>query len=168
MIHTRRITNTLTFLDGQYNAHVLHRDTEIPVLYAKMAILEYCGWLELTFDEIARNCVRRKLRTVSSRQLLEEKISKTHGFTYENNVRPLLVYGLGTIKLLQVERKLDATGDLQALKSHLGSINKRRREAAHTFTSGRTSRFDAPSATISNLKRVEPTLQKLWKLVCED
>lgn len=166
MIHSRRIRTTLDFLDGEYNAHLLHRDTEIPVLYAKMAILEYCGWLELTFDEIARNCVRRKLRTVASRKILETQIDRTHGFTYQHNVVPLLAYGLGTVKLLQVERKLEATGELQALKSHLGAINQSRREAAHTFTSGRTSRFDAPSKTIVSLNTIEPTLQKLWKLVC--
>lgn len=165
MIHSRRIRTTLTFLDGKYNAHLLHRDTEIPVLYSKMAILEYCGWLELAFDEIARNCVRHKLRTTASRKDLEHQIDRTHGFTYKQNIAPLLAYGLGTIKLIEVERKLKATGELQALTSHLGTMNQSRREAAHTFTSGRTSRFDAPSTTIASLNKIEPILQKLWVLV---
>ncbi len=165
MIHSKRIRTTLNFLDGEYHNHLLHRDAEIPVLYAKMAILEYCGWLELTFDEIARNCVRRKLRTFASRKVLEDQIDRTHGFTYNRNVAPLLVYGLGSVKLMQVERKLEATGELQSLKSHLGTMNQSRREAAHTFTSGRTSRFDAPSTTIASLNTIEPTLRKLWELV---
>ena len=166
MIHSSRIRSTLKFLDGEYNRHFLHRDSEIPVLYAKMAILEYCGWLELTFDEIARNCVRQKLRTVASRKVLEDQICRTHGFTYKKNVVPLLVYGLGSVQFLKVERKLAANGELQTLQSHLGTINKSRGEAAHTFTSGRTSRFDAPSTTLANLNTIEPTLKKLWELVC--
>ena len=74
MIHSTRIKRTLAFLDTEYNKSLLLSDQEIPILYAKMAILEYCGWLELSFDEIARNCVRRKLRTIAARKILEDKI----------------------------------------------------------------------------------------------
>ncbi len=168
MITSKRIEKTLKFLDVQYNDNLLHRDEQVPILFAKMAILEYCGWLEITFDEIARNCVRRKLRTFSARDVLESKITSTHGFTYKDNFRPLLAYGLGAIKLKKVETKLNKNGDLDTLKSNLGAMNKMRREAAHTFTSGRTSRFDAPSTTIANFNRTGPVLQTLWNYVCED
>jgi len=168
MITSKRIEKTLNFLDAEYNKSLLNGDQEIPILFAKMAILEYCGWLELTFDEIARNCVRRKLRTFAARKVLEDKITTTHGFTYKDNVRPLLIYGLGAIKLKRIEAKLNRNGDLTRLKSNLGNMNKARREAAHTFTSGRTSRFDAPSATISNFRSTGPVLLKFWQLVCED
>lgn len=168
MITSRRIERTLTFLDNAYNSNLVNKDQEIPILYAKMAILEYSGWLELSFDEIARNCVRRKLRTVAAREILEQRIKKTHGFTYNNNVRPLLAIALGTIKLQNIERKMNKNGDLDALRTNLGNINLMRNEAAHTFTSGRTSRFDAPSAIIADFKRTEPILQKYWKIVCDE
>lgn len=168
MIYSSRVRRTLSFLDRKYNKSLTNSDQEVAILFAKMAVLEYCGWLEATFDEIARNCVRRKLRTFTSRKILEDKISKTYGFTYETNVRPLLVYGLGSIRLLKVENKLNTGGDLDSLKSELGQMNVLRREAAHTFTSGRTSRFDAPSRIIANLNKTEPVLKDLWKYVCED
>lgn len=168
MITTKRIERTLNFLEAEYNKNMLHRDQEIPILYAKMAILEYCGWLELTFDEIARNCVRRKLRTYSDRKVLEDKISRTHGFTYKENVRPLLAYGLGAIKLKRVESKLNKKGELDTLKSNLTTMNKKRNEAAHTYTSRRTLRFDAPSIIVTNFRKTEPVLRKLWQCVCQD
>jgi len=168
MITFRRIERTLKFLDTEYNKCLLHKDQEVPILFAKMAILEYCGWLEITFDEIARNCVRRKLRTSSAREVLEEKISATHGFKYKEHFRPLLAYGLGIFKLKKIETELNRNGELQTLKINLGNMNKMRREAAHTFTSGRTSRFDAPSAIIANYSKTKPVLNKLWQRVCED
>ena len=169
MIDSKRIKSTLKFLDIEYNTHLLHsKNSEIPVLYAKMALLEYCGWLEQTFDEIARNCIQRKPRTSAPQKLLEEKIKTTYGLRYSQNVRPLLAYGLGVLRLSEVEKKLDATGDLTLLKSHLGTISKKRNEAAHTFIAGTTRSFDEPSTTIAYLNEHEPRLRKLWELVCEE
>ena len=165
MINSGRIKKTLCFLDREYNRHLTSADPERPVLFAKMAVLEYCGWLEESFDEVARNCVRRKLKTVAKREVLEKRIDNTHGFKYKESIRPLLAIGLGTIRLLDIERQLDKDGSLERLRSNLGSLNQMRKEAAHTFTSGRTSRFEAPSLIITNFEQTEPTIRKLWALV---
>jgi len=50
------------------------------------------------------------------------------------------------------------------LKSELGTLNRQRRSAAHTFTKGTTSTFDSPSVTLARFFRVEPVLQKLWQM----
>lgn len=165
MIHSGRILKTLSFLDREYNRHLTSADPERSVLYAKMAVLEYCGWLEEAFDEIARNCVRKKLRTKVSRNVLERRIRETHGFIYKQNIQPLLAFGVGTIRLIEIEKKLNRNGSLDKLKSELGSLNEMRKEAAHTFTSGRTSRFQAPSLVIANFKQTEPIVKRLWTLV---
>lgn len=165
MIHSGRIKKTLGFLDREYNRHLTSADLELSVLFAKMAMLEYCGWLEESFDEVARNCVRTKFNTFAKREVLETRIKNTHGFVYKEKVRSLLAFGLGAIRLVEVERQLDKDGSLQRLKSNLGSLNQMRKEAAHTFTSGRTSRFDAPSLIITNFEQTEPTLRRLWALV---
>jgi len=128
---------------------------------------EYCGWLELCFDEVARNCVRKKLRTISSRQFLEKKIKSTHGFTYKEKVRPLLAYGLGSIQLNEVEKRMMKDGSLEKLSTNLGNLNKMRGEAAHTFTADSTTNFPAPSLTIANFEQTEPIVQKLWRFVCQ-
>ena len=169
MINSIRITNILKFLDSEYNTHLLDDNSEIPVLYAKMALLEYCGWLEQTFDEIARDCLQRMPEaSASQKATLEKKIIKTHGFRYLQNVRPLLVFAIGEDKLSKIEKKLDATGDLTLLKSHLIDMSEGRNEAAHTFTPGTTRYFYAPSTTITYLNKNEPRLRKHGDLVCEE
>ena len=164
MLHTRRIKNTLIFLDREYNRHIASYDQERPVIISKLSVLELSGWIEEGFDEIARNCVRRKRGTYKSRDVLEDKIKMTYGFTYSRHSRELLAVALGTVRLLEVEKRLDKDGSLTLLKSELLTLNDQRRSAAHTFTKGTTRLFDSPSVTLSRFLRVEPILRRLWKL----
>ena len=164
MLHTRRIKRTLIFLDGEYNKHISSYEQERPVIFSKLSVLELSGWVEEGFDEIARNCVRRKRRTYRSRDVLEDKIKATYGFTYSPQARELLAVAIGTIRLLEFEKALERDGSLTLLKSELGTLNKQRRSAAHTFTKGMTSTFDSPSITLARFFRVEPVLQRLWQM----
>ncbi len=165
MIHTGRIERTLIFLDREYGKNLSSYDKERPIIISKLALLEYCGGIEESFDEIARNCVRKKLKTSESRRLLEKKIQDTHGFTYKNCLQPLLAYSLGTIKLLDIEKKLKRNGNLIKLSTELGNLNSMRREAAHTYTTGRTSTFPSPSVVISSFRTTEPIIREIWQLV---
>ncbi len=164
MLHTRRIKRTLAFLDREYNRHVASYDQERPVIFSKLSVLELSGWIEEGFDEIARNCVRRKKRTYKSRDVLENKIKATHGFTYSDHARELLAVALGTVRLLEVEKELEKDGSLTRLKAELGILNKKRKSAAHTFTKGTTRLFDSPSVTLAQFSRIQPILQRLWEL----
>lgn len=168
MIYTKRIRRTLKYLNSEYKKNILHSDPQVPVLTAKIAVIEYCGWIENTFDEIAINCVRESLRTSESRKFLEKKISDTHGFVYKTHARQLLVVGLGLKKLIKIEKKLNKTGDLDLLKNHLGNMNTLRREAAHTYTTGQTTRYDSPETILRNFDSMEPIFQRLWQMVREN
>jgi len=167
MIHSARILKTLDFLDQEYVAHLGSSDYHRPVMFSKLAVLEYCGWIEYALDEIARNSVRRRLKTKKSRKFLEDRISATHGFVYKQKFRPLLGYAVGTERLNRVEHEMKKSGELLILSSKLASINRQRQVAAHTFTIGQTQNFDAPSTIKQELQLLEPILQKLWKLVSE-
>lgn len=134
-------------------------------MFAKLAVLEYCGWLEESFDDIARNCVRSKLRTKKSRDILEVRIKNTHGFVYKTHVRPLIGFALGTVRLLRLEKELARDGSLDVLKTNLEYMNHLRNKAAHTFTKGATSSYDAPSAIIGNFGQTSPILLQMWKNV---
>jgi len=136
-------------------------------MFSKLAVLEYCGWIEYALDEIARNSVRKRLRTVKSRKFLEDKIQATHGFVYKIKFRPLLGSAIGTERLNKVEREMNKMGELQILTSKLASINSQRKVAAHTYTVGRTQNFDAPDKIKQELQVLEPILQKYWKIVSE-
>ena len=166
MIKSGRIRKSLRFLDQEYNRYFRDADKERPVLFAKMAVLEYCGWLEESFDEIAKNGVQKKLRTAMRRHILEKKIEETYGFSYKGKVQPLLAFKLGTVRLLEVEKQLSRDGSLDRLKSHLGTMKKMRDEAAHTYISGRTSHFQAPSVILADFEQIKNILKKLWELAC--
>ena len=167
MIATSRIEKTLRFLEREYQSNLRSSDAERPVLFAKMAVLEYCGWLEESFDDIARNCIRGKLRNSSDRRVMEDKIRHTHGFKYKEHLHPMLICGLGLVKVIKIEKQLESDGSLSALKSNLGSLNEMRREAAHTHTTGRTQRFQAPSSIIANYNQTKPVVLRLWSAVKE-
>lgn len=165
MIHTSAIRKSLCFLNEQYTAFIGSREKARPVMFAKLAVLEYCGWLEESIDDIARNCVRRTLRTRRSRDLLEQKIKTTHGFLYLEHVRPLMAYALGTVRLLELEKDLAKDGSLDILKTNLSNMHQSRGRAAHTFTRGATSSYDAPSNAINNFEQTSPILLEMWNLV---
>ena len=109
--------------------------------------------------------MRRNLRTIASRKIVEEKIKSTHGFTYDGHLQPLLCHTLGALRVLAIERELERDGSLSRLKGNLGLVKNARREAAHTFTSGTTSRFQAPSITRRQFEQTEPIVLRLWELV---
>ena len=134
-------------------------------MFAKLAVLEYCGWLEESIDEITRNCVREHLRSKKSRALLEARIKQTHGFLYMDHFRPLMCFALGTVNIVRLERELNKSGSLDLLKTNLSAMNQMRKRAAHTFTRGTTASYDAPSTTIRNFDQTSPILLDVWAKV---
>jgi len=163
MIDASQLRRTLRFLDCQYRRHFSDKDVTVPTMFSKLALLEYCGWLEETFDEIARHYVSRRLN-MRQNKVLEEKIHKIRGVNYSRSAQPLLAFALGLPDLLRIERDLDQDGSLERLKGSLTKMGKRRNEAAHTFTKDRTSNFDSPDIIIADLDQTEVILLRLWKL----
>jgi DNA-binding HxlR family transcriptional regulator len=140
-------------------------DTTLAIVYSKMAILEVCGWLEESFDEIAHNCVRRRLRTLESRKFLFEKIKSTHGFQYDLNIRPLISHAIGVVRLLQIEREIEDSGSLTVLKTTCSNLNIHRRDAAHRTLAGRQQQYPAPSVAIREFETCLPIVLQMWSLV---
>lgn len=158
---TRRL---LKRLDQLYN-DCDGTDATLPIAYSKLATLEVCGWLEESFDEIAHNCVRNKLRTLDKRKLLAEKISTTHGFDYGGQARPLIAHAIGVVSLLRVEREIERDGSLTRLKGSIGNLKILRRDAAHTSLAGATKTYPAPSTTKQTFEECLPIIQSFWSLV---
>jgi hypothetical protein len=146
---TRRL---LKKLDGLYRSYS-GSDTTV------------CGWLEESFDEIAHNCVRAKLRNVESRKLLIDKISRTNGFDYQQHAQPLLSHAIGVVRLIQIERDMERDGSLTKLKGMIGNLKPIRSDAAHTSIAGTTSTYPAPSIALQRFETCLPLMQKLWVLV---
>ena len=165
MIYYGQIRKTLNFLDSQYNISSSSAVQVRPMMFSKLAVIEYCGWLEETFDEIARNGARGKLKTKPCRQGFEKQITATVGFVYQKSGRRLICSAIGIAKLLEVEKEMKKNGDLERLQSYLGQMNGYRKRAAHTSTRGVTAQYLAPSAVIENFNQTKPILLKMWSLV---
>ena len=165
MLHSNRIHKSLKIFDREYDKSKSNNDSLWQIMYSKLAILELCGWIEEGFDEIARNCVRRKLRTKASRSLLENRIKRTHGFGYDRNAQQLLGFALGTVKLTELEKKLEKKARLTVLKAELSALRTQRNLAAHIYVRGTTSILDAPSVTLNRFEKINPILQDYWERV---
>ena len=165
MLHSKRIHNSLKIIDQEYEKSMIKSDRLVPVMYSKLAIVELCGWIEEGFDEIARNSVRRKLRTKASRRLLEKKIKRTHGFEYDSNAQQLIGFALGTVRLIELEKKLERKGRLTELKAQLSELHSQRNLATHNYIRGTTLTLQAPSTTLNRFEKIYPILEDYWERV---
>jgi len=59
--------------------------------YAKLAVLEACGWIEETMDEIMRDYYVNKLLKVSNQNEMRNIVKRNYGFNYDNNFRKMIV-----------------------------------------------------------------------------
>jgi uncharacterized Fe-S cluster-containing radical SAM superfamily enzyme len=100
MINGETIQKTLDELENLYNSASENgvENSKILILYSKLAILELCGWIEETQDEIIINYVKTKLQRVETITYFEKEIvDKIYGFHYNNQYfRKMLVYTIGT------------------------------------------------------------------------
>lgn len=154
------IEDTLRELDAWYQN--LPGGSERPLFLAKLAMLEFCGWLELRMDEIVREAATRC--GADSSWVEEKLIGKTFGFSYNDHFRPMLCSVLGAGCVGRVERRIEQQngGDIDQLKSTLGVLWSLRGNLAHTHFAGMTKQvtLNAPSWCINQQRIVGKILTK--------
>lgn len=141
---------TLRQLDTWFNDPSQGGDR--PKLLSKLAILELCGWIEGEFDRLA--LLAESGRLSDPDWVKENVISKTNGFQYENHWRPMLSRLVGEIFVRRVEARVeqDFSGDLEQLKSLLGTLWRIRCNFAHADMVANVASqqtFNAPSWSIN-------------------
>ncbi|GLI91542.1 hypothetical protein LMG27198_05340 [Methylocystis echinoides] len=150
------IENTLRELENWFRE--IDGGTERPKL-AKLAMLEFCGWLEHRMDEIVRmaasNCGADSDR-------IEKMINSTHGFKYDEHFRPMMCATIGDGSVSYVEKRLSSNGtDVDHLRSLLGTYWKTRGSLAHTHMGGVQVTLNAPSWCLNQQRVVGKILTKL-------
>lgn len=149
-----QIEQTLKAIDAWYNE--LPGGTDRPRLLSRLALLECCGWIEERFDGITQaTATKCQVETATS---VTEAIGKTAGFEYANHFRKMLVTVGGELLVSKTEASMEANnpGDLDVMKSLLGSLWKVRCSLAHTSSATQLHQqatINAPSWTI-NQQRV--------------
>lgn len=119
-----------------------------PLFYSKLAIIELCGWVEMTMDDIVLTCAKLYVRETRNLNWLEKEIKKVSGFTYEDHFRKMLLWFIGIACLEMMEAQLDSA-KFDMMKSKLTALKNIRNPVAHTHLKGTATTLNAPSITIS-------------------
>lgn len=166
MVVKKYIASTLDEMESKYNAALSSPNPNEPTYYSKLALLEYCGWIEETLDQIIRRSIKNKIKTTPFKQMLEYSIIRnTHGFQYKEDFRPMLTKGIGIVKTEKIEQYLIDTNQLYKLISEFEAVKRYRDDAAHTWIVGTTKTYPAPSQTKGRLEDVYPILRDIYNKI---
>jgi hypothetical protein len=136
--------------------------------YGKLAIIELCGWIEQTMDEMIRNIGKKCLKENGNLNYLENVvIKKIHGFLYDEHMRKMLIDIIGLVKVELMEKVIDPRIHA-AFKGELITLKSKRDQQAHTHISGLTIPIDNPTVTLASLpivfnglKNIQACLRKI-------
>ena len=166
MIIKKYILSTLNNLDTSFKNALLSANPQDSVYFSKLAILEYCGWIEEALDTIVRRSVKGKLKTTVFRQMFETSvIENTHGFQYKKHFRSMMTRAVGLQEMEKVEKCLIDAGQLEIFIGELETVKSHRDNAAHTWINGATRIYPSPSYTRSRLLTIYPILKLLYSEV---
>ena len=147
MISKSYITANLSQLNAAYN-----RSKGKQALYlSKLAILELCGWIELSVDDlIERHAMRHLNKPRNCKYVRDDIIKRNSGFDYESNFRHMMMRTIGIITLEEIETAI-GPAVIAPFSAQLGNLKTARNRLAHTYVkgTGATLSVDAPSVTKS-------------------
>jgi hypothetical protein len=151
MITKGYIDSTLKELDAAYSSAATPADAQ---RYAKLAIIELCGWIEESMDSIVLRCSKRHVKHPANQTYCEQKIIKrTYGFDYQDHFRFMLIRLVGLINVERLEQQVDQPKYIQ-MTAALSSLKALRDVEAHTHLKGTTRTLSAPSVIISKFQPV--------------
>lgn len=166
MIIKKYILETLDNIEAKYNIALTSPNSTAKdvTFYSKLAILEYCGWIEEMMDIIAYRSIKNQIVTQTFSDMSNTIIKKTWGFEYKKHFRKMLIQLIGTLKYQHIEIKLVHQNTLDVFIGELDYLTELRNKAAHTWTSGVTNQFPAPSLLITHLKdKIFPVLRIIYR-----
>lgn len=106
-------------------------DPRDQLLYSKLAILEFCGWIEDSMDDIVNKYTVRKLKLPENVQYFEKQIVKRiYGFEYNLHFRKLMIGAVGIVRLEKIEKNIGASV-LAPFEATLNILKARRDTLAH-------------------------------------
>lgn len=153
MIDYSGIEATLGKLHSAYDAD--GADTEMMVLYSKLALLEFCGWIEESLDDIVNSYLVRKAISGDNLTYINGVVSNNYGFKYDKNVRPMFCSTIGICGWAYIESSINSS----LFKCTLNAMASKRDTAAHTHTVAQT--FDSPSVIRNNYRNIKPIFQAI-------
>ena len=136
-------------------------DPKLKLFYAKLALLEVCGWIEETLDTLILRHAKHTLASTSEYdKYKKEVVEKQSGFGYKENIVPMLVGLIGRVGATEFESH-HVAAELDVLKSTLGTLKVARNAHAHTHLKGMTVTVMAPSLLKVHFEQVNKGLNKV-------
>ena len=166
MIVKKHIEKDLKRLNTLYSESLTGNDPNVPIFFSKLGILELSGWLEESFDSLARRSVKNLISEQKFHNLVDDAVGKNHGFHFDNNFLLMLSKISGLPLCEQFHSFLDNDGSLSVLKADIEMLLIQRRKAAHVSLAATTIPFDSPSVTIARLNRIYPILRRSYSWFC--
>jgi hypothetical protein len=156
MINYLDIESNIVIIEVKYNDPTT--STHEQILYSKLAVLEFCGWIEESLDQILKDYLSTKVSLINQNYIDRNVIRKNSGFHYENYTRRMFCSVLGIENLEIVETTLNGYGSqIVTLESLLSNYTGLRNNAAHNSTPiGTTLSYNAPSVVLSDFRRIKP------------
>lgn len=145
MIAKSYIRKSLTLAHRSY--HSSSKNNSLVALYSKFAILELCGWIEISIDDIV-NRLAKKVRVKINQKNIEDKVKYNSNFDYEKNFKFLIAQVIGIVNFEKVESMCDQS-KLIKLQAALSTLKTERNKLAHTYIKNATNPISSPSLAIS-------------------
>jgi len=161
MVTKGYILDNLKQIERLYNSSSsIHQSS----FYSKLAIIELCGWIEISMDDIVLRIATRKLRDAKNLDYIKKIVKRTYGFDYEHHFLPMLEAVIGRHGIKRMNARID-NGLVQPLFGALSLLKPARDQLAHNFIKGITPIIDAPSVTRTRFKVVYEGLRNIEKVL---
>lgn len=155
MIDFTTIQINLAHLDTEYASTT---DITMNILYSKLAVIEFCGWIEVSIDTLAKDYLNNTILDHSLKSKVESFIDGHYGFNYEHNVLPIICSAIGASNWENIIDKCPV-GDFSNFLNVLGNYKRMRNTAAHTNVAIGTRTYFAPSLVLNDYNRIKPAIQ---------
>jgi hypothetical protein len=133
--------------------------------YSKLALLELCGWIEESMDDVILRCAIRHLKESRNRDYCaKEIVRRTYGFDYERNFRFMLIGLLGLVNIEKLERQVNPQV-YSKMTAALSNLKKQRDAEAHTHLKGTTRTINSPSISLSYFQDVYAGLFEFDRII---
>jgi hypothetical protein len=166
MISKTLVEADLVELDVLYNTGLTHPNPNEAIYFSKLGVLELTGWIEESFDVIARRAIKQELTTQKFKNIAKNAIDKNYGFTFDNNFMTMMQRLIGVGECERLHEWLASDGTLVALRAELDAVLDQRRKAAHVHLAQTALAFDAPSVSLGRLRIVYPIFREIYSYFC--
>jgi hypothetical protein len=163
MVTKTYIADNLRQIERLYNSSP---SVQKGLFYSKLAVIELCGWIEMSMDDIVLRLAAKRLRDEKNRTYIKTNVKKTSGFDYEQHFLPMVAAIVGRQGIERMNSRLDSTLILP-LTGALSALKTARNVLAHQYIKDTTLVIDAPSVTngrfpvvLAGLKNIEAAVMK--------